>query len=139
MNHCVVLSLLQIPAANKLAGCRNASAGRSPLTGHWISASMGFLKAKRETSLYGGKDVFKAPFSLLTADFLNARASDGRIDVAPHDLPVDAQSIPGRRNNRPEFPIDRCRLPRETAPDAMVIVSRSEPIVPLKIRTEKQC
>jgi hypothetical protein len=139
MNHCVALSLLQIPAASKLGGCRNASAGGSPLTGHWISVSMGFLKAKRDTSLYCGKDVYKAPFSFLTADFLNGRASDGRIHVAPHDLPVDAQSIHGRRSNTPEFPIDRCRLPRETAPDAMVIVSRGGPIVLLKMRTEKQC
>jgi hypothetical protein len=139
MNHCVALSLLQIPAAGKLGGCRNASAARSPLTGHWISASMGFLKAKRETRLYGGKDVYKTTFSFPTADFLNARASDGHIHVAPHDLPVDAQSIHGRGTNRPEFPIDRYRLPRDTAPDAMVNVSRGEPIVLLKIRTEKQC
>jgi hypothetical protein len=100
---------------------------------------MGFLKAKRATSLYGGKDVYKAPFSFLTADFLNGTASDRRIQVGPHDLPVDAQSIPGRRNNTPEFPIDRYRLPGETAPDAMGIVSRGGPIVLLKIRTEKQC
>src|ERR1017187_1654092 len=113
MNHCVALSLLQIPAPSKLGGCRNASAGRSPLTGHWISASMGFLKANRDASLYGGKDVYKAPFSFLTDDFHNGRASDGRIHVAPPDLPVDAQSTHGRRNNRPEFAIDRYRLLRE--------------------------
>jgi hypothetical protein len=139
MNHCVALSLSQMPAPSKLGGCRNTSAGRSPLTGPWISASMGFLKAKRDASLYGGKDVFKAPFSLLTADFLSGRASDGRIHVTPQDPPVDAQSIHGRRNNRPEFPIDGYRLPRETAPDAMTMVSRGGPIVLLKIRTEKQC
>jgi hypothetical protein len=100
---------------------------------------MGFLKANRDASLYGGKDVYKAPFSFLTDDFHNGRASDGRIHVAPHDLPVDAQSTHGRRNNRPEFAIDRYRLLRETAPDALVIVSRGGPIVLLKIRTEKQC
>jgi hypothetical protein len=139
MNQYVALSLLQMPVPSKLGGCRNASAGRSPLTGQWISAGMGLLKAKRDASLHGGKHVYKAPFSFLTADFLNGRASDGGIHVAPHDPPVDAQSIHGRRNNRPEFPVDRYRLPRATAPDAMVIVSRGGPIVLLKTWTENQC
>jgi hypothetical protein len=138
MNHCVALSRLQIPAASKLGGCGNAYAGRPPLTGSWISASLGLLKANRDTSLYGGKDVYQAPFCFLTADLLSGRASDGRIDVAPSDLPVAAQSIHGRRNNKPEFPIDRDRLPRKT-PDAMVMVSRGGPIVLLKMRTGKQC
>lgn len=139
MNHCVALSLLQMPAPSKLSGCRNASADRSPQTGHWISASMGFLKAKRDASRYYGRDVYRAPLCFLTADFASWRAADGRIQVAPHDLPVDAQSIHGRRTNRPEFPIDRYRRPRETAPDAMVIASRGGPVVRLKTWTEKQC
>jgi hypothetical protein len=62
-----------------------------------------------------------------------------RAQVAPGNGAADAQGTRGRRNNGPEFPIDRYRTLPEAAPDAMVIVNRSWEIVLLNIHRERPC